>query len=206
MERLLLLLTFALSFSAHAEGTLSFTMQNGDGFQKLEVTETKGVREGSFYSGSNKVPLKSYKESNQLVMKFGKDTDYLDIKEFASYVRYTGTFWQGKQTSIDSFNRAFNGFQIKGKIGDTDFDVVSTPLTKTITMKWDKFFLSISADPNPRKSDGSCRGTLSSETPERSVEVAKFICKSSGSLKDALFKSDQDVLFWLVHLFILPEE
>ncbi|HEX4925890.1 MAG TPA: hypothetical protein VFV50_17490 [Bdellovibrionales bacterium] len=207
MTRLILaMLVMFTAPLAMANGTLAFSIQDQEGFQRLEITETNGVREGYLYSVGGRVPVRSYMKNGELVMQMGSKTNTLKVTDLKSSMLYKGFIDTNKETVIQSYRRPMMGFHIKGKIENVTFDATALPWMRKMNMHWDKLSLNIAGDPNPRKNDGTAKGALAVETEGKYEEIAKFSARSTGTLKDALFKSEQDVLYWLVQLLVVPAD
>lgn len=209
MTRLICTMLLCWSVSAAraaGTGTLSFSIQDSEGFQRLEITEKNGVREGFLISTGGRIPVRSFLKNGELVMQMGTKTNTLKVTDLKESMLYKGFIDTNKETEIQSFRRPLMGFFIKGKIENVTFDATAQPWMRKMNMHWDKLSLNIAGDPNPRKNDGTAKGALAVETQGKYEEIAKFSARSSGTLKDALFKSEQDVLYWLVQLLVVPAD
>lgn len=189
-----------------AEGSLSFSMQDKFGFQKLSVADVNGIRDGNLIVGMGSTAHRSYVKNNQLVMQVGTKTDSLTMTDMGTSTLYKGFLNTFQVTEIQVWKRGLRGFKIQGKISDLAFEAEVDSMTKQFHLKWESTELILWGNLNPMKQNGGCRGVMQAVSEEGSPsELGKFSCQSSGTLRDTLFKNPQDVIAMIVHLFIVPD-
>ncbi len=195
----------AFAVNSMAAGTLTFSLQDKFGFQKMQLSEMNGIRDGQLIAGLSATPARSYMKNNQLVMQVGNKTDVLGIQDLGGSYLLKGFFDGTQLVEIQIWPKAFGGFKMKGKVKEIAFEAESNALTKSFLMTWEKNELQIWGVLNPKKDKGACKGSIGTATGSGYEETGKFTCLSQGTLKDSLFKSPQDVIANLVHLLISPD-
>lgn len=214
-NRLLLVFAslFFISLSAFAEGKLGFSIKTDDGFWRVDVLENAGMREGVWTIGGGRYALKAYKSDGRFHLPLAQNTnDGLIFEDYdQTHTYYHGLLWFSNITSIDTYRDMKKGtIRLKGEVGENaTFDYhsdVNKKGKKTFYLffktKSDGEEISLEGTLTPEKAEGSCTGRLRVNTSE----VGRFNCTSSGKLKDSFFWSDEDVIAWLVHLFVVPDD
>jgi hypothetical protein len=212
-----LALAFAslVTVAAFADGNLGYSLKTREGFWRVDVAEKDAVREGVISIMGSRYYLTSYEQDGRLYMPFAQySNDNLEIKVWdEKHTWYRGFLWGNVLTNVDSYKDMKKGtMRLVGKIGDNlDFEYrtdVNKKGKKTAYLYWfDKaerqpIEMILEIEFTPTKQEGSCKGVLYAQTDE----VARFACKSDGKLMDALYKSEADVLAWIIHLLIQPAD
>lgn len=211
----MLALASLVTVTAFADGNLGYSLKTREGFWRVDVVEKDAVREGVISIMGSRYYLTSYEQDGRLYMPFAQySNDSLEIKVYdETHTWYRGFLWGNILTNIDSYKDMKKGtMRLIGKVGDNlDFEYntnINRKGKKTATLWWfDKaeqqpIEMTLEIEFTPTKAEGSCKGKLNAEFEE----VAQFACKSDGKLMDAFYKSDTDVLAWIVHLLIQPED
>jgi hypothetical protein len=215
-KKLSLLLAIFVSSAALADGTLGYSLKLDEGFWRVDINEKEAVREGVLSQMGSRYFLTSYWDGERFNIPFAQNQkDGLDV----TYYNETRSLWRGFlyfnfATTINVYKDAKKGtMKFVGKIGDkldfTYWTDVSKKGKKTAELYWTDYGaknpveMSLRFEFTSAKEAGSCKGALFVNTL---TEVGKFACKSSGKLMDAFYHSEQDVIAWLVHLLIYPDD
>jgi hypothetical protein len=142
IQRAIFALTiFFAATTASAEGQLSLSFQNVDGFNKILVNEKEGVREGSWVMGGGSYPLLTYTEGTRLHMNLGPNTDYLDFEKYDEvHTWYRGVLWSlTKFSFIDSYVDKKGDVRIRGTIAEQNsFEIYTDKAKGEFYMYWDE--------------------------------------------------------------------
>jgi hypothetical protein len=200
----ILVLTFVLtllSTTGQTDGLLNISFQNRDGFGKTNIIEKDGARQGVWTTGTSKIRLISKQEGDRWNLDIGNMQDYLVVKTSGNRNSYRGFFWgRNKVTTMDTYLEK-DLIRVVGTVAETiKFKVYAYPSKGKMDLEWNGILLSLVT--TPAKGDGSCKGTIKLG----SQELGRITCQSSGTLKDALFNSAPDIIAWLVHIYVVPNE
>lgn len=205
-----------ISASAFAEGSLGYSLKTDEGFWRVDIYEKEAVREGVLNQLGNRIYLTSYWEEDILHMPFAQNQkDQMTQKIYDEKHSYWyGFMYLNFSTRVDVYHDLKDGtMRMVGKIGENLDFVYLTDVNKKGKRRAELYWtdkasknpveMSLRFDFTSDKQAGSCKGTLYADTV---YEVAKFACKSDGKLMDAFYTSEQDVIAWLMHILIYPDD
>ncbi len=196
-----------------AQGKLSYSIKYQEGFSRIDVEDANPGRQGVWADFGARIQVQTYTADSRLHLPLAQNQDSLEFKvasETSNY--YVGFLWFSHVTKINTYRDVKKGtLLLKGNIGDdVKFDF-RTEVSKKGKKSFSLYFtdanipdveFSLNATFTPEKKEGSCKGTLTANMTEFGI----FNCQSSGTLKDAFFWSEEDIIAWLVHLLIIPAD
>jgi len=187
---------------ANADGQLNIAFQNQEGFNKMQIKEMDGVRQGTWITSGGNYPVAAYMDGDMLLLSIGAGTDYLKVTDFGTRTWYVGKLWSSsKFSNFDAFTDKNGNIRITGTVAEhIKFDVFANPSKGAFQMYWGDMIIDLKT--TPAKGAGTCKGALKSGT----FIVGTITCQSKGSMENALFNNTQDIISWMVHMFIFPKE
>jgi len=196
---LFLIFFFFLSADAWGLGQLTLTAKTDVGKIKISLIEEEGHFFGEIREGFTVLtPIEVLLEPKILKISIGEQDYIIERWELGKSISYGGIIQDDRGISAQAELRGPR-LTISGTIEDDrnnliDFEVVANDHKGSLKLRWnDKYlFLKKSFDERP----GHCQGGF---IPENS---SGFWCSSSGSLKNAFFKDPDQILAWLVVLFV----
>jgi hypothetical protein len=196
---------------ANADGTLAIVVNpvNG-GFSTLQLVEKGGVRQGTV----NGVTVASQLKGNTLYLQTGDFTETLSLTKEQGNIHYQGILDQCSELSDFWYYPGTNGYEIKGSVAGSQFDLYYDQTKGVLDLNWDDKADNATFDIELKKTSateaGSCSGDMTvTVTPQDGgppdvEQLATLFCHSSGSLADALFDSPNDAIAWLIHINVQP--
>ncbi len=178
------------------------SLQGRQGFSLLQLTETDGYREGVIDGAF----AASGREGNLFVMQVGQDTVELEVTPEDKSTYYAG-FMHGKPSRMTVAPNK-DGFYIYGDVGGTEFRVDVNSKKGTLFMYWpydDDVELLIDLAKNPQTA-GACKGSMMASGIGVHEELAKVFCTGTGSMADTFFTNPEDVIAWIIHLNVFPDD
>lgn len=211
---LLTMLTLTASQSASAEGKLGFSFIHDQGFYRTDVVEKDGIRTGQNLIGMGTYYTDSRVEGNHLIMTFAAWVNDMELSYEKNATYYFGRFNHNYlRSSFASYiNPKNSNVTIRGDVVEQfEFTVFTNAKKKNMNLTWkDKTMPGYQWDLNlyatPKKGAGTCEGRLVVFNGMNFQELGKLKCKTSGTLEDAFFTSPQDIISWLVQLFLIPDD
>ena len=202
--RILLVLIFFSFVGADAWGLgqLTLTAKTDDGKIKISLIEEEGHFFGEIREGYTVLtPIEVLLEPKILKISVGEQDYIIERWELGKSISYGGIIQDNRGISAQA---EFKGpkLTLSGTMEDDkndliDFEVIANDRKGSLKLRWnDKYlFLKKSFDEKP----GDCQGGM---IPDNLAKSSGFWCSSSGSLKDAFFKDPDQILAWLVVLFV----
>ncbi|HUP56004.1 MAG TPA: hypothetical protein VM598_01030 [Bdellovibrionota bacterium] len=187
---------------AMADGKFRMSLQGRTGFSLLNLTEQDGFREGVL----DGTYAASVRDGDMFVMQIGQAVEQMEVTVDGKYTLYSG-FLHGKPSRITSVPYK-DGFYVYGDVGGTEFRVSVDQKKGNLFMYWpynDELEFLIDINKNPQTA-GACKGMMHISGPGVSEEIAKVFCTGEGSLADTFFNNPEDVIAYLVHLNVFPDD
>ncbi|GJL78376.1 MAG: hypothetical protein NPINA01_13650 [Nitrospinaceae bacterium] len=200
---LFILIAFSLvSADAWALGQLTLIARTEDGKIKLSLIEEEGHYFGEIREGLTVVtPIEAIYDLKTLKIGIGELDYIIERWQLGKYISYGGVIQDERGISAQA---EFAGpkMTISGTIEDDlnkliEFEVVVNDKKGSMELHWDEKYLFLKK--TPKNKPGTCRGGLIQEDLNR---LGRFWCSSSGSLQDAFFKDPDQILAWIVALFV----
>jgi hypothetical protein len=192
----LVLVCFLLSASnAVAQGTLQLDARTGDTHQFLNIDEANGTYQGSLTTdGVDENVFAYYTTMPQaLHIQTGADQYSVDFTRSSTQVTFTGTLSQGRTTLFfGTYKTNRSTWLYDGTIGDYE-DLTGKGRADSLDMSYGKYKLSLDST-----GSGNCSGVLRIGA----TTVTTFSCATSGSLLDAFFTNPDQLLMWIVNLYL----
>ncbi|MGE3974406.1 MAG: hypothetical protein AB7F59_07775 [Bdellovibrionales bacterium] len=200
---ILAVLLLFISSTSFADGQLSIAFQNQEGFNKILIKEMGGVRQGSWVGGGGNTPLAAFIDGDQFRMHIGSMQDFLYLRSTGTHTNFLGKMWSmNKYSNLDSYVNEKGEVRIMGMIAEqVKVDVYTNPTKGTFYMYWNNDYM-VELYKTPAKGAGSCKGRMKAGLNE----VGTFTCQSMGALQDTLFTNPYDIIAWMVHIFVLPND
>ena len=205
----------AILFSSllQAEGRLMYYIKSNQGsdFLKVEIFEKDGIRSGFYITKYGRMKLTSFIQDNLFTTQIDVYKNTLEVQQKSpTHWDFSGQLWGSIELSKMTYMLAKNGDKyIDGTIAKVgDFKVSTSFKKKSLYMKWND---TIDEKPvtfesefwsTPKNGQGTCRGN----NAVNGQVYYSIKCESSGTLEDALFTSEQDIISWLVQLFLIPRD
>ena len=202
--RILLVLIFFSFVGADAWGLGQLTLiaKTDVGKIKISLIEEEGHFFGEIREGYTVLtPIEVLLEPKILKISVGEQDYIIERWELGKSISYGGIIQDNRGISAQA---EFKGpkLTLSGTMEDDkndliDFEVIANDRKGSLKLRWnDKYlFLKKSFDEKP----GDCQGGM---IPDNLAKSSGFWCSSSGSLKDAFFKDPDQILAWLVVLFV----
>ncbi len=213
--KILLVIAITLTAAnAWATGNLRFSMQSNlrGQFSVLEINEQDGIENGQLSASWGGGIVRTFVAGNKLNMIIDNQKDVLEFQKNEKSIYYRGNVW-GMAPNIEMTTYADPNGNVrirgvlKGSTGsgepggdpvDTPFNVSTEAAKRRLYMDWGTMVIyleGIKGEP------GECKGNF---YDQNYGPIARFRCSSSGSLEDTLFKNVNDIIAWLVHMYIIP--
>ena len=182
-------------------GQLTLIAKTDAGKIKLSLTEEEGHFFGEIREGFTVLtPIEVFLDSKTLKISIGEQVYLIERWELGKFVNYGGIIQDERGISAQA---EFNGPEliISGTMEDEkhtliDFKAIANDQKGFLELRWDENYLFLN---KIEKKPGSCQGGL---VKKDQANLGSFWCSSSGSLKDALFKDPNQILAWIITLFV----
>jgi hypothetical protein len=200
---LLILIIFSIwSADAWGLGQLTLVAKTDDGKIKVSLTEEEGHFFGEIREGFTVLtPIEVLLDPKILKISIGEQDYIIERWELEKSISYGGVVQDDRGISAQAELKGplltISGTVENDKNDLIDFEIVANDHKGSLKLRWnDKYlFLKKSIDEKP----GHCQGGF---IPENLAKSSGFWCSSSGSLKDAFFNDPDQILAWLVVLFV----
>ncbi len=200
---LLILTTFSIvGGDAWGLGELTLVAKTDIGKIKISLIEEEGHFFGEIREGYTVLtPIEVILEPKFLKISIGEQDSLIERWELGKSISYGGVIQDNRGISAQA---ELHGplLTLSGTIeGDRnnliDFEVSANDQTGTLKLLWNDKYLLLKKlfDEKP----GECQGGM---IPNNLAKSSGFWCSSSGSLKSAFFKDPDQILAWLVVLFV----
>ncbi len=183
-------------------GQLQLVAKTEDGKIKVSLYEEEGHYFGEIREGFTVMtPIEVYLDAKTLQISMGEQDYVIERWKLGKFISYGGIIQDDRGISAQA---EFKGprLTLSGTIENEKNDLVHFEVTAndqkgSLKLHWNDKHLALkkSFDGNP----GDCQGGL---FPDNLAKSSGFWCSSSGSLKDAFFKSPDHILAWLVVFFV----
>jgi len=183
-------------------GQLTLIAKTEEGRIKLSLFEEEGYFFGDIREGITVItPIELTREPKILKIGIGEQDYIIERWELGKYTSYGGVIQDDRGISAQA---EFNDpkLTISGTIEDErnallDFEVIANDKKGSLELHWDAKYLFLNKIAGEKP--GGCRGGLSGEDLKN---LGGFWCSSSGSLEDIFFKDPDQILAWIVVLFL----
>ena len=183
-------------------GQLTLIAKTEDGKIKLSLMEEEGHFFGEIREGITVItPVEVTLEPKMLKIGIGEQDYIIERWELGKYISYGGVIQDNRGISAQA---EFDGpkMTISGTIEDErntliDFEVIADDSKGSMELHWGTKYLFLNKIAG--KKPGGCHGGLIKEDLSK---LGGFWCSSSGSLEDTFFKDPDQILTWVVALFI----
>jgi hypothetical protein len=202
--RILLVSIIFIYFSANAWGLgqLKLSAKTEDGKIKISLIEEEGHYFGEIREGFTVLtPVEVFLDAKTLKISIGEQDYIIERWELGKSISYGGIIQDDRGISAQAVFKGRN-LTISGTIENDnndliDFEATANDQKGSLKLRWNDKYLVLKKlfDEKP----GDCQGGL---FPDNLAKSSGFRCSSSGSLKDAFFKSPDHILAWLVILFV----
>jgi hypothetical protein len=193
---------------AKADGTFGLVLQGENGISTLQLVEKGGVRQGTLDGET----VASQRQGNQLVLATGSQKETLTATPQGNNVQYKGMLDGASEASNFMYYPGSNGYEIKGQIAKTKFDLTVDQKKGELYLSWhddqDDVTYDIALQKTSSTEAGSCKGNMQAASsdgdPTTPQDMATLECHSAGTLLDALFNNPEDAIAWLIHPNVMP--
>lgn len=190
------------SFDVWAIGSLKFICKTDLGRQIISINEENNVYTGNIQEGLTILtPVKAVYKSKVFSMSVGDNEFNLDRIDLGEFISFGGVIQDERGLSAMAEN---NGSQwhlsgtIENAMGQlVDFEAIADDRKGTFELTWEGKSLYLKKIPG--SDTGECKGSFTKEDSER---IGRFWCSSSGTLKDAFFNNPDQILAWIIILFV----
>lgn len=199
---LVLIVFFFLCADSWGLGQLKLSAKTEDGKIKISLIEEEGHYFGEIREGFTVLtPVEVFLDAKTLKISIGEQDYVIERWELGKTISYGGIIQDDRGISAQA---KLNGplLTLSGTIENDNNELVNFEATAndqkgSLKLRWDNKYLVLKKlfDEKP----GNCQGGL---FPDNLAKSSGFMCSSSGSLKDAFFKSPDHILAWLVVLFV----
>ncbi len=202
-QNLLVFIIFSfLGAEAWGLGELKLIAKTEDGKIKISLIEEEGHYFGEIREGFTVLtPIGVILEPKYLKINIGEQESIIEREKLGKFISYGGIIQDNRgisaQAEINGPNLTLSGTIEDEKNNLINFEATTNDQKGFLKLRWeDKYlFLKKLFDGKP----GDCQGGL---IPDNLAKSSGFWCSSSGSLKDAFFKDPDQILAWLVVLFV----
>jgi hypothetical protein len=204
-SRIILLVLVLSTFTgaeAWALGQLTFIAKTEDGRIKLSLMEEEGHFFGEIREGITVItPVEVTLESKMLKIGIGEQDFIIERWKLGKYISYGGVIQDNRgisaQAELNDLKLTISGTIEDERNNLIDFEVIANDQKGSLELHWGTkyLFLNKIADKKP----GGCHGGL---IKEDLAKLGGFWCSSSGSLEDAFFNDPDQILAWIVALFV----
>ncbi len=204
-SRIILLVLVLSTFTgaeAWALGQLTFIAKTEDGKIKISLIEEEGRYFGNIREGLTVLtPIQFIQQPKYLKIGIGEQDYTIERWELGKYISYGGVIQDERGISAQA---EFDGpkLTVSGTIEDErnsliDFEVIADEQKGSMELHWDAKYLFLNKI--TAKIPGGCHGGL---IKEDLAKLGGFWCSSSGSLEDVFFNDPDQILAWIVALFV----
>ncbi len=185
-----------------ADGDLTLIVRSEEGRQKIRLVEEGGTLKGDIKEGiASVVPIRASYQKNVFVIGVGNRNYAIDRLDLGEFINYGGLIFDDRGFSAQAEKKG-DSWIVSGTIEDemnrlVNFDAVADDDKGLLKLSWSGNFMNLRKTPDRGK--GTCLGNMIKENSER---VSRFWCASSGSLMDAFFNNPDQIIAWLILLFI----
>lgn len=202
----IILLVLVLSTFTGAEawglGQLTLIAKTEDGRIKLSLMEEEGHFFGEIREGITVItPVEVTLEPKILKIGIGEQDYIIERWELGKFISYGGVIQDSRGISAQA---EFDGpkLTISGTIEDErntliDFEVIANDKKGSLELHWGTKYLFLNKI--AAKTPGGCHGGL---IKEDLAKLGGFWCSSSGTLEDTFFNDPDQILAWIVALFV----
>jgi hypothetical protein len=200
---LLALIIFSIgSADAWGLGQLTLVAKTDVGKIKVTLIEEEGHFFGEIREGfAVLTPIEVLLEPKILKISIAEQDYIIERWELGKSISYGGVIQDDRGISAQAELKGplltISGTVENDKNDLIDFEVAANDQKGSLKLRWNDKYLSLkkSFDEKP----GDCQGGF---IPQNLARSSGFWCSSSGSLKDAFFKDPDQILAWLVVLFV----
>ncbi len=201
----ILLVLFVFNFmgtKAWGLGQLNLFAKTDAGKIKISLYEEEGHFFGEIREGFTVVtPIEVFLDAKTLKISIGEQDSVIEREELGRFISYGGVIQDDRgisaQAGINGPNLTLSG-TIENERNDLiNFEATANDQKGSLKLRWDDKYLVLKKlfDEKP----GDCQGGM---LPANLAKSSGFWCSSSGSLKDVFFKDPDQILAWLVVLFV----
>ncbi len=199
---LTLIVSAFTSANALALGQLTFIAKTEDGRIKLSLMEEEGHFFGEIREGITVItPVEVTLAPKLLTIGIGEQDFTIERWKLGKYISYGGIIQDNRgisaQAAFDTPQLTISGTIEDEKNNLIDFEVIANDQTGSLELHWDEKYLFLNKITD--KKPGKCHGGLIREDLSK---LGGFWCSSSGSLEDTFFKDPDQILTWIVALFV----
>lgn len=199
---LFLIFFFFLSANAWGLGELTLVAKTDVGKIKISLIEEEGHFFGEIREGFTVLtPIEVLLDPKTLKISVGEQDYIIERWELGKSISYGGVVQDDRGISAQAELRGslltLSGTVENDRNNLIDFEVVANDQKGTLKLRWNDKFLVLNKLFDGRS--GDCQGGM---IPDNLAKSSGFWCSSSGSLKNALFKDPDQILAWLVVLFV----
>ena len=199
---LVLIIFFCVGADAWGLGQLTLIAKTDVGKIKISLVEEEGHFFGEILEGFTVLtPIEVLLEPKILKISIGEQDFVIERWELGKSISYGGVVQDDRGISAQAELRG-PLLTISGTVeGDRnnliDFEVSANDQKGSLKLRWNDKYLVLKKlfDGRP----GDCQGGM---IPDNLAKTSGFWCSSSGSLKNAFFKDPDQILAWLVVLFV----
>ena len=183
-------------------GQLTLIAKTEEGKIKISLTEEEGNLFGKIREGISVVtPIEVTYELKLLNIGIGEQDYVIERWQLGKYISYGGVIQDDRGISAQA---EFNGprLTLSGTVEDEktnliEFEVVADDQKGSLEVHWDAKYLFLNKIDG--KKSGGCHGGL---IKDDLAKLGGFWCSTSGTLEDAFFNDPDQILIWLVALFV----
>jgi hypothetical protein len=191
-----------ISVDAWGLGQLTLVAKTDVGKVKISLIEEEGHFFGEIREGFTVLtPVEVLLDPKTLKISVGEQDYIIERWELGKSISYGGVVQDDRGISAQAELRGPT-LTISGTVEDDrnnliDFEAIANDQKGTLKLRWNDKYLVLKKlfDGRP----GDCQGGM---IPDNLAESSGFWCSSSGSLKNAFFKDPDQILAWLVVLFV----
>lgn len=196
---------FILGFmvtSVFAEGSFKLICHTGQGNHKIILNEENGIYSGQIHEGLTGVtPVEIRLEQNFLTVSIGNEDFPIERIDLGGFIAYGGVIL-GKRGFSGQAERREDSWILTGMIEDemnrlVEYQAEADEKNGRLELLWDNNILSLRK--NSDRHPGECRGYLINGSSD---QMGRFWCQTSGSLKDAFFNDPDQIIAWIIQLFV----
>jgi hypothetical protein len=199
---LVVILTILSAADAWGLGQLTFIAKTEDGRIKLSLVEEEGHFFGEIREGFTVLtPVEVILETKMLKIGIGEQDFIIERWQLGKYISYGGVIQDNRgisaQAEFSDPELTISGTIESERNALIDFEVIANATKGSLELHWDAKYLFLNKIAG--KKPGGCHGGLIKEDLSK---LGGFWCSSSGSLEDAFFKDPDQILAWIVALFV----
>jgi len=185
-----------------ALGQLKLIAKTEEGRFKLSLHEDEGSFFGEIREGLTVItPVEAAYGPKLFTFSIGENDYPVERWDLGRFISYGGIIQDDRGISAQAEYKepewVISG-TIENEVNDLiDFEVIANDKKGTLELNWEGNYLFLKKTSG--KKPGNCRGGL---ILKDSKNQGGFWCASSGSLEDAFFKNPDQILAWIVTLFV----